>query len=256
MAKSGNLANPNFLLMQNIPGGFFLFLLLPATGLAQQTVSGKVRLFSSNEILSGVNVSNRGLGEHNISDLGGNYRIAARMGDTLILSSAGYLTDTILVNADMLAAGGDGYTIFLHEKVVALPSVEISKNSYQVDSLERREEYAWLLNKLHPVKLWNEKREGDGPGLSFSPLGYYSKEEVRKRKLKKRLKEEEEDYYIDYKFPRTKVAQLTGLRGDSLQQFMIRYRPTYQWCRAANSMDVLLYINDSLVLFRKGTAKT
>jgi hypothetical protein len=74
--------------------------------------------------------------------------------------------------------------------------------------------------------------------------------------LKKRLRQEEEDYYIDNKFPRTKVAQLTGLRGDSLQQFMIRYRPTYQWCRTANAMDVLLYINDNLVLFRKGVPKT
>lgn len=238
--------------MNDIAGGLFLFVLFPVAGLAQRELTGKIRLLSTNEILSGVTVSNRSLGQHNVSDLGGNYRIAARPGDTLIVSSAGYLTDTLPVTESVFSAGTDGYTIYLHEKVVALPSVQITEmNNYQKDSIQRHEDYAWLLNKKHPVKLLNEKRPGDGPGLSFSPIGYYSKDEVRKRRLKKRLRQEEEDYYIDYKFPRTKVAQLTGLKGDSLQQFMIRYRPTYQWCRDATAMDVLLYINDKLVLFRK-----
>jgi hypothetical protein len=239
--------------MKGIAGGLFFSVLFPIVGLAQRQLFGKVKLLSTNEILSGITVSNRRLGQHNISDMGGNYRIAARPGDTLIFSSAGYLTDTVLVGEDLFSAGTEGYTVYLHEKVVSLPSVQVSEtNQYQKDSIQRHEDYAWLLDKKHPVKLWNEKRPGDGPGLSFSPVGYYSKEEVRKRKLKKRLKQEEEDYYIDFKFPRAKVAQLTGLKGDSLQHFMIRYRPTYQWCREATSMDVLLYINDKLVFFRKG----
>jgi hypothetical protein len=230
---------------------FFSFL-VPGTALSQQQLAGKIRLQSTNEILAGVTVSNRGLGQHNISDMGGNYRIAARFGDTLIISSAGYLTDTLVVSQNMLAAE---YTVFLHEKVVALPAVRITEtNSYQLDSLERHEDYAWLLDKKHPVKLWNEKRPGDGPGLSFSPIGYYSRGEVRKRRLKKRLKQEEEDYYIDFRFSRAKVAMLTGLKGDSLQMFMIRFRPGYKWCRNANTMDILLYINDKLVLFRKGAS--
>lgn len=228
------------------------FALVPATGFSQQHVSGRIRLQSTNEILAGVTVSNRSLGEHNISDMGGNYRIAARPGDTLIVSSAGYLTDTLLVGGSMLDSD---YTVYLHEKIVALPAVKVTEtNSYQLDSLERHDEYAWLLDKKHPVKLWNEKRPGDAPGLSFSPIGYYSKGEVRKRRLKKRLRQEEEDYYVDFRFPRAKVAALTGLRGDSLQMFMIRFRPSYKWCRTANTMDILLYINDKLMLFRKGAS--
>ena len=252
----------------------FCCLLVPATALAQQPahtqqpplprqplqssspppahLSGRIRLKSSGEILAGVTVSNRALGRHNISDLGGNYRIAARPGDTLIITSAGYLNDTLPVNRSMLDSE---YTVYLHEKVVALPAVKVTEtSSYQFDSLQRHEDYAWLLDKKHPVKLWNEKRPGDGPGLSFSPIGYFSKGEVGKRRLKKRLKQEEEDYYIDYRFPRARVSMLTGLRGDSLDMFMIRFRPSYQWCRSANTMDILLYINDKLVLFRKGSS--
>jgi hypothetical protein len=252
----------------------FCCLLIPATAISQKSplpqqppqapkpsrqlqpppahLSGKIRQENSNDILAGVTVSNRAIGQHNISDLGGNYRIAARPGDTLIITSAGYLNDTLPVSRDMLDSE---YTVYLREKVVTLPAVKVTEtNTYQLDSLHRHEDYAWLLDKKHPVKLWNEKRPGDGPGLSFSPIGYFSKGEVSKRRLKKRLKQEEEDDYIDYRFPRARVSMLTGLRGDSLDMFMIRFRPTYQWCRSANTMDILLYINDKLVLFRKGSS--
>jgi hypothetical protein len=257
--------------MNATTGWLLACVFLPATGMCQQLpqqtrqpqsfrppaqvpshLSGKIRLKSSDEILAGVTVSNRALGQHNISDMGGNYRIVVRVGDTLIITSAGYLNDTLPVSQDMLA--GD-YTVYLREKVVALPAVKVTETStYQLDSLHRHEDYAWLLDKKHPVKLWNEKRPGDDPGFSFSPIGYFSKGEVSKRRLKKRLKQEEEDYYVDFRFPRAKVSMLTGLRGDSLDMFMLRFRPSYQWCRNANTMDILLYINDKLVLFRKGSS--
>ena len=232
-----------------------LTLLLPFSTLARQgqpqpipQLAGKVRSKTTNEILAGVTVRNAQLGKHNISDLGGNYRIAARPGDTLIFSSAAYHPDTLLIGQSIV---GTATTIYLAENVAAMPAVKVTETDYQRDSIQRREEYAWLLNKKHPVKLWNEKRNGDDPGLSFSPIGYYSKEEVRKRRLKKRLAQQEEDYYIDSKFPRARVAALTGLKGDSLNQFMIRYRPTYKFCRSANGMDMLLYINDKLFFYRK-----
>jgi hypothetical protein len=212
-------------------------------------LTGKVRSKNTSEILANVTISNKTLGKHNFSDLGGNYRITARPGDTLIVSCATYHADTLLITPSML---GTETTLLLSENAVTLPSVSVTESNYQKDSAGRHEDYAWLLDKKHPVKLMNEKRPGDGPGLSFSPLGYYSKDEVRKRRLKKRLKQEEEDYFVDFRFPRERVGALTGLKGDSLSQFMIRFRPTYKFCRSANTMDMLLYINDKLVSFRKG----
>ncbi|HVU98409.1 MAG TPA: carboxypeptidase-like regulatory domain-containing protein [Puia sp.] len=234
----------------------WLTLLFPLAALSQQQsqpahqlrLSGKIRTRSANEIVAGVTISNRSLGIHNLSDLGGNYRINARPGDTLVLSSAGYHSDSIVVSSSMLAAET---TLYLRENVVTLPSVKVTETAYQHDSAQRREEYAWLLNRNHPVKLWNEKRQGDAPGFSFSPIGYFSKDEVRKRQLKARLEKQERDYYIDSKFPRARIAILTGLKGDSLDTFMVRYRPSYAVCRAMTGEDMLLYINDKMVLFRK-----
>lgn len=101
----------------------------------------------------------------------------------------------------------------------------------------------------------NEKRTADAPGFNFSPIGFFSKKEKQKRKLKQRIKDEDENEYIDARFPRSRIAILSKLPEDSLQQFMLFYRPSYQFCRNTNSQDMLLYINDKLILFRKGGRK-
>jgi len=211
-------------------------------------MTGKVRKKGSEEILIGVTVTNLNLNAYNTSDLGGNYKIEARPGDSLVFSSAGYLPDTIFVNLSSIT---NNYIVFLSPKILALPFIQVNEaSSYQMDSIERRNEYAFILNKKHPVKLWNEKRAGDQPGFNFSPIGYFSTNEKQKRKLKRRLLQEEKDYYIDYRFSPTRVSQLTGLKGDSLRIFMQRYRPGYKFCRKANNEDLLFYINDKLKLFK------
>jgi hypothetical protein len=97
----------------------------------------------------------------------------------------------------------------------------------------------------------NEKRPGDAPGFSFSPIGFFSKSEKQKRRLKKRIREEDEDEYIDLKFSNTRVSQLTRLKGDTLRLFMFTYRPSYTFCRKASNKDMFLYINDKFVLFKR-----
>jgi hypothetical protein len=180
--------------------------------------------------------------------LGGNYKIPVSNGDTLIFSSAGYLADTLIVDPTL---DFEDYTVYLNPNIIYLPFVVINEEGkYQLDSVNRRNEYNFLYGRKHPVKLWNEKRQEDGPGLSFSPIGYYSSNQVQQRRLKKRLAEEEEGYYIDYKFSVSRVAQLTRLKGDTLQLFMRKFRPSYQFCRTANAQDILFYVNEKFKLFK------
>jgi hypothetical protein len=226
-----------------------LFLTICSCTLAQQPLAGRVVKKGSSEILIGVTIANLSQGRHNVSDMGGNYKIAAKAGDTLLFSSAGYQTDTIIVAGYMFA---ESFLVPLEPHVVALQAVKVDElRNYQLDSIKRREEYSFILDKKHPVKLWNEKRSADGPGLSFSPIGYFSKRERQKRELKKRLRQEEEDYYIDSKFSLARVSQLTRLSGDSLRVFMWRYRPTYKFCRGAGSQDMLFYINEKLKIYKQ-----
>lgn len=219
-------------------------------GSAQQDLMGKVLKKGGREPLLGVTLLNARTRKYNVSDIGGNYRIPAAPGDTIFFSSAGYLPDTLIAAPYMFA---ESFLVFLDPHIVTLSSVTVDEaDNYQMDSIKRREEYRYILDRKHPVKLWNEKRAADDPGLSFSPIGYFSTRERRKRKLKKRLMEEEQDYYIDSKFPAARVAQLTRLSGDSLRLFLVKFRPSYTFCRKASYQDMLLYINDKLSLFRRG----
>src|ERR1700755_2749485 len=90
-------------------------LTLPAG--AQQFLSGKVRRRSSQEILPSVSVINHTQQKTNISDMGGNYRIRARPGDTLTFSSAGYRPDTAII-ASWMFADSNGYAVYLQPNVV------------------------------------------------------------------------------------------------------------------------------------------
>lgn len=221
-----------------------------SVGFSQQDLRGKIVKKGSTEILIGVTVINVALKRSNISDNGGNYKIPAFPGDTILFSSAGYLRDTLIVSSYMLS---ESWLVDLSPNLVALPQVNVEEESnYQFDSIKRRDEYRFLLDKKHPVKLMNEKRNNDAPGFNFSPIGYFSKTEKSRRRLKRRLRQEEEDYYIDYKFPPARISRLSQLKGDSLQLFLRLNRPTYVFCRKAKSEDMLLYINDKLMLFRKG----
>ena len=227
-----------------------ILVLLSTPAVSQQVLTGKIRQKATDAILSSVTVVNHTQGKHNISDAGGNYRIAASPGDTITFSSAGYHADTTYVVTPELE-DKDGYTVYLEPNMVELPSVLVGQlTNYQLDSIQRKQDYAWL-DQVHKVRLAGDQTPTDGVGISFSPVTYFSPEQKNLRQLRERVKVEEKDYYIDSRFPSSYVSMVTGLKGDSLQTFMIVYRPTYRFCRSASNEDILLYINEKLKLFHK-----
>ncbi len=230
-------------------GSLFILIEITHPASAQTILSGKIFKKYSHEIVPEANIINLTNGKHAVSDQGGNFKIPAIGGDAIVFSSAGYISDTLNIkNTDLQAP----VRVDLRMKVVVLEEFEVDQMSkYVQDSIQRRQDYAYLLNKKHPVKFMNEKRPGDNPGFSFSPIGYFSKSEKRKRELKKRIKEEDEAEYIDVKFSQSMVAWLTRLSGDTLRLFMMTYRPSYSFCRASTNKDMFLYINDKFVLFKK-----
>jgi len=218
---------------------------------AQGIISGNIK--GNSELLFAATIQNIRQHRINTSDLGGNYKIAAETDDTLIFSHLGYISDTIVVNSAMFS---ERLPIELKEKISNLASVDVNEMSkYTLDSLSRREDYDYIFKGKNAKPLWDNKLSGDGRGVNFSPIGHWSSEEKQKRKLKERLEKEDKEEFIYYKFSR-RVPRLTGLRGDSLIMFINTYKPTYEYCLRATSMDILLYINDKLVLFKKKNTKS
>ena len=224
------------------------FLLFSCPGSAQRFLTGKVLKMGSKEILVSVSIENKTQRRHDLSDERGTFRIQSAQGDVLIFSHVGYQADTIIVDTSMLAAD---YPEYMEPKAQMLRAVEVgSLSNYQLDSMARREEYSWVYDHGTPPRL-ERKRSGDGVGVTMNIFRNASKEDQDREKLKKRLMREEEEHYVDFRYSREYVARLTRLKGDSLQQFMMHFRPTYDYCRKAASVDIIVYVNDSFKKFMK-----
>jgi hypothetical protein len=217
---------------------------------AQGQISGNIK--GNSEILFAATIQNISQHKVNTSDLGGNYKIAAMIGDSVIFSHLGYVSDTIVINSTMFS---ERLPVELKIKISYLNSVDVNEMSkYTLDSLTRREDYDYIFKNKNAKPLWDNKLSGDGRGVNFSPFGHWSSSEKQKRKLKERLERDDQEEFIYYKFSR-RVPRLTGLSGDSLIMFINKYKPTYEYCVHANSLDILMYINDKLILFKKKNAK-
>ncbi len=70
-------------------------------------------------------------------------------------------------------------------------------------------------------------------------------------KFQQRLQEQERDKFIDHRFNKTLVKRLTDIDGERLNQFMIKYRPTYEFTMAVNDYDFQLYIKSAYQQFNK-----
>ncbi len=210
----------------------------------QTVLKGKVVDEIYDRVVMGASVVNKTQNKSSRSDAGGNYIIPAGEGDIVLFSSVGYEPDSITVTHDMLAGT---YDIALVRKVVLMEEVEVGElNAYQVDSISRREEFDSVLTRRE-TRLVGGKGNSptDGVGVTFSPISRYSKEEKNLRRFKKTYEKQEKEYYIDYKFSYSQIARVTGLTGDSLRTFMLKYRPAYDFCRKHTHSEMLVYINDS-----------
>ena len=210
---------------------------------AQSVLHGKIFDRGYDRVIIAASIKNISNNKLSISDMGGNYKIPAAPGDRIIFSSASYIPDTIVVKETMLT---EGFDVYLLQNIVQLEEIGVGGlTKYQVDSTSRAEEFADVLN-TPGTKLvgGNGNTPTDGVGVTFSPISHFSKKEKDQRRFKRMFYKQEDAYYVDSKFPYQYVAQITGLKGDSLRTFMFKYRPSYAFCRANDKSAMMEYIND------------
>jgi hypothetical protein len=213
---------------------------------AQSLLKGKVYDATTDSVMPYVTVFNSSSKLYVLSTVQGEYAIVAKEGDRLIFTSVGYMPDTIKVLNYMLDAG---YDVSLALKNNLLRNVDIGTGNYREDSLRRRDGYADFYNRPKN-EIVSRSGPKNGVGIAFSPLSFFSKK-AKEKKMSKNLQYQEEQDFVDYAFSRHYVEKMTSLHGDSLLNFMLRYRPAYQFCRSASSEDMLSYINDRLIIYRK-----
>lgn len=191
-----------------------------------------------------VHVANLNGDSSDYTNSNGLFVVKAKPGDTLDIVRVGYFERKIALTARVL--GLDTLHIIFKPKTHELESVTVSAynyGDYQADSAERKKYFEQTIGYAHP--LFDRANTGAGLGISLDRI-FGHKQKNKKRALRL-FKSVEEEKYVDFRFNSIMVHSYTGLKGDSLQQFMNKYRPDYDWLRNhPKQEDLLYYINEKL----------
>jgi len=222
----------------------FLFCCFSAKGQMEitGTVFDKTQLFT----MPGVSVlSNSGVGT--MTDSMGRYRVRLPLDDSIYFSYLGRHTAKIAVKR---IARGYPLNMSLAVTVDSLPIVVVKPTPYRYDSLANRDEYRKVFDYA-PDYVVGGSSGGLGVGLNLDMI-FNARKNRQMLSLQRRLLEEEQDKYIDYRFNRTLVKRITGLQRPLLDTFMRLYRPTYEYIRnVENDYEFYKYIKDCGLHFQQ-----
>jgi len=184
-------------------------------------------------------------GQGTMTDSTGQYHIRVHPKDSIYFSYLGRATvkfpvKTIATNYPM--------DISLAVTIDSLPLVVVRPKAYRYDSLENRDEYRKVFD-YEPEGVVGPSGSGMGVGVNLDML-FGARRNRQMLSLQRRLIEEEQDKYVDYRFNRVLVRKITGLEGSLLDAFMRQYRPTYDFIKnCENDYEFYKYIKDCGVYF-------
>lgn len=145
--------------------------------------------------------------------------------------------------------------VTIQSRYQTLKEVIVIGKSYREDSLENREKYRNAFGYEKGLKMSETNAiMGGTPGLD--PNSIINMFRFRRNKsmksLQSRLLEEEAQKFIDYRFNKATVKQLTGFEGEQLSRFMEMYRPDYEFTAYSTEYQFYQYILDASKRFRRG----
>jgi len=214
---------------------FFLFLLCSA-GYGQRKVAGIVLDRDTKQRVARVLVLNNTSGANVFNNGKGEFYLEMQKGDVLIAKREEYKNDTLVY-------GGQEVVLFHLQKtsIYIEPVTVVAKKNPDQILAQRRIDYA---------KAYQLADAGDyfsvgpnGAGLSINTIyNLMSKEGKNARRLTRYFQHEYEENVVDWKFSRTLVKSVTGLEGQLLDNFMVRYRPSYSFVQQASAYQLTGYI--------------
>jgi hypothetical protein len=219
-------------------------LLLAGQGaFGQMEVHGTVYDRSRYFAMPGVSVVSTS-GQGTMTDSTGQYRLRVSRKDSIFFSYLGRATAKFPIRS---IDPNSALDISIAVAVDSLPLVVVRPKAYRYDSMENRDEYRKIFD-YEPDYLGQGQ---GGAGLNLDML-FGARRNRQMLALQRRLIEEEQDKYVDYRFNRTLVRRITGLDRPALDLFMKMYRPSYDYIKSCeNDYEFYKYIKDCSTYFRK-----
>ena len=235
------------------PAFFFLFFLLLTNFVhGQIIISGTVYDSSKLYAVQGVIVKSTG-GGSTITDSAGVYHINSTEKDSLSFFYNNKPTQKFPVKSITNYTAFDiSLQVRVIEKYKYLKEVKIFSKNYRQDSAENRLSYIKIFDYQKPT-LRSTMSPGSPPGLDLDELINMFRFRRNKMNLvfQKRLLEEEQDKYVDYRFNNTLLKRVTGLSGDILNKYKMRYKPSYEFISTATELEFYEYILATSAQFKK-----
>jgi len=203
-----------------------VFILVVQVTFAQVQITGTVYDKSLQFAMRGVSVLSAS-GTGTVTDSLGHYQIKISSNDSIFFSYLGRATQKFPVKEIPI---GYPFDMSLEVAVDSLPAAFVKSSNYRLDSLENRREYKNIFD-YSPNYFTSANpgaRGGFGIGLDIDM--FFSGAKTRRMEaFQQRLKDEEQDKYVDHRFTKAVVRRVTGLQSPALDTFMRQYRPSYEF---------------------------
>ena len=212
------------------------------------SLSGGVLDYYSRRPLEAVTVYSSS-GNHTITDSAGRYSIRVSEKDSVWFtyfskSTMKYPVDTI--------SNTYNFEIGLYVDVAWLPELRVRNPDYRQDSIQNRADYAKVFNFKKPgVSLASNSSNASSyiPGsvtVGLDLVEFINMFRFKRNRqilsLQQRLIQQEQDKYINHRFSKLFVRQLTKLESPEIDTFMIVCRPGYYELTTWNDLELGYYI--------------
>jgi hypothetical protein len=220
-----------------------------------QVISGRVLVDSTNTPLTATIITHSG--QQTSCNVNGEFMIrVSGIGDTIKVFSIGYkpfFYPVKVIKAELLIIHLKSNTILLNDVLIR------AERNHQKDSLDRRRDYSRVFS-YQPPKV-TDAFTGNPSNVPFAFVSIdlltlfkaLTKNSDPEYKFKKLVLKDEQADYVATRFNRGLVIRETGLKADSLNQFMDKYYPTSDWIRKTSDYDLIQYIKAKLVEFKKAS---
>lgn len=137
------------------------------------------------------------------------------------------------------------------EKYKPLKEIIVYSNYHQ-DSAENRLNYSKIFNYNKPT-IRSNYTPGSSAGFDLDELVNIFRFRRNKQHLQfqKRLIDQEQDRYVDYKFNKRFLKRVTGLDSTYLEKYIKEYRPSYEFISGITELEFYEYINYTSEKFKK-----
>lgn len=210
---------------------------------AQDTLlTGYVLELGSGEPLPYVEIKNLETGTLAESLEDGRFSIPVKKNERLQFEYPGYRTDTLVViefTVKRVYLTSDGSAIKLDE--VQIAAMTDSRLDVEIKRAQDEGQFTDV-----------SKHRG---GVRISPSRWFGKTGRQARQRYDLLLAEKERRKIDARFTPEAITAITPLKGEDLELYMTKYRPTAEFIATAGESDLRLYIMDTYAEFKTLTPK-